>query len=84
MPITKSAKKKLRRDQKKTIINLRVKNRFKSAVRSFKKKPTKKGLQKVYQLLDRAAKKKVIHKQKAARLKSRLTKLLKTPKKTVK
>jgi small subunit ribosomal protein S20 len=77
MPITKSAKKSLRVAQRKAPINLKIKSRFKSAVTAFRKKPTPSGLSEVYRLLDRAAKKQVIHKNKAARLKSRLSKLLK-------
>lgn len=46
-----------------------------------RKNPTAKALQKVYSQLDRAVKKKLIHKNKASRLKSRLSKLLvKAPK----
>lgn len=41
-----------------------------------RKKPTKKNLGSVFSELDRAAKKHVIHKNKAARLKSRLSKLV--------
>ena len=46
-------------------------------VKSFRKSPTKKSLDKVFQTLDKAAKRNIIHKNKAARLKSRLSGLLK-------
>jgi ribosomal protein S20 len=42
-----------------------------------RRKPTAAGLREVYLRADRAAKKQVIHKKKADRLKSRLSKLLK-------
>jgi len=81
MPVTKSAKKALRRDRRRTIINLRIKKAYKEAVRLVRKNPTLEALKRAYSQLDRAAKKKVIPKNKAARLKSRLAKLLaKTPK----
>jgi small subunit ribosomal protein S20 len=51
------------------------------AVKPMRQKPTKKAFQKASQALDRAAKKGVIHKKKASRLKSRLSKLLQKKKK---
>lgn len=77
MPITKSAKKALRKNRRKTIINRLVKEQIKIALKAMRKKPTAKKLIKAEKTLDQAAKKKVIHKNKAARLKSRLRKLLK-------
>ena len=76
MPVTKSAKKALRKQRRRTIINKKTKNRLKKAIRAFKKKPTEKLYRLVSSLLDQTAKKKVIHKRKASRLKSRLAKLL--------
>lgn len=76
MPITKSAKKKMRRDQRRAIINLKIRRQMKLAVKQMRQKPAKKALQKASQMLDRAAKKGVIHPNKASRLKSRLAKLL--------
>lgn len=84
MPITKSAKKKMRRDKQRTIINQRIRRQTKSAIKQTRQKPTKKALQRASQMLDRAAKKRVIHKKKASRLKSRLTKLLQKKKKKIK
>lgn len=77
MPITKSAKKALRRDRRRTIINKRIKRRIKTILKKARQNPTKKALTLVASALDRAAKKHVIHKNKAARLKSRLAKLAK-------
>lgn len=77
MPITKSAQKKMRQDKKRRTQNLRVKRAYRAAVREVRQKATQKNLQKAYSALDKAAKKGVIKKQKASRLKSRLSKLLK-------
>lgn len=76
MPVTKSAKKKMQRDRRRTIINRQIRQKMKAAVKTMRQKPTKKALQKASQALDRAAKKGVIHPNKASRLKSRLAKLL--------
>ena len=78
MPVTKQTIKKVRQDRRKTIINLKVKRAYRQAVLIFRKKPTKTSLKTVFKLVDKAAKTNVIHKNKAARLKSRLSKLLKT------
>lgn len=74
MPITQSAKKALRRDKRRAIVNLRIKRKMKAALKKAKEKPIKKNLALAYSALDRAVKKKIIHKNKAARLKSKLTK----------
>ena len=74
MPVTRSAKKALRRDQRRRVVNLRIKKKMRSALKKAKEKPTKENLAAAYSAIDRAAKKKVIHKNKAARLKSRLMK----------
>jgi len=74
MPVTKSAKKALRRDQRRAVINLRIKRKIKAALKKVKENPTKKNLALAYSLLDRAAKKGVIHQNKTSRIKSRLTK----------
>ena len=77
MPITKSAKKKERQDKKRKDINLRQKVKTLDIIRSFKKKPTPSHLSKLYSALDLTAKKHIFHHKKAARLKSRLSRLLK-------
>ena len=78
MPVTKQAIKKVRQDKRKTIYNLRVKKTYKQAVAAFRKNPTSKGISAVFSKLDKAAKTNIIHKNKAARLKSRLSKLIKS------
>lgn len=83
MPITKSAEKALRQSKKRYVQNLGVKRRFKSVIREFRDELTAKNLEKaksllpkVYQAVDKAAKKKVIEKNTASRYKSRLTRSL--------
>ncbi len=77
MLILKSAKKALRSSLKKRQVNLKIKKRLKKYVSLFKKNPTKKSLSQAFSILDKAAKKKVIKKQKASRLKSRFSAFLK-------
>ncbi len=79
MPVTKQAIKKVRQDKRKALINLKVKQAYKKAIRDFVKKPTEAGLKAVFGAVDKAAKVNVIHKNKASRLKSRLSKKLPKP-----
>lgn len=72
MPVTKQAKKKLRKDKKREQKNLKVKSEFKKTVKKTRKNPNVKNLTEASKVLDKAAKKGIIHKNKAARLKSRL------------
>ena len=76
MPVIKQAIKKVRQDKRKTVANSKVKGAFKRAVAAFRKSPTAANLQAVYKAADKAAKTNVIHKNKAARIKSRLAKML--------
>jgi small subunit ribosomal protein S20 len=81
MPVTISAKKALRRDQQRTIVNRRIRLQLKKALKRARTNPTNKVLSQTASVLDRAAKKRVIHPSKAARLKSRLAKLAQKAKK---
>lgn len=74
MPITKSAIKKLRADKKKAIFNKATKTKAKSAIDSFKELLSLESLGKAFSAVDRAAKKGVIKKGKANRIKARLSK----------
>ncbi len=76
MPVTKQAIKKVRQDRRKTVFNIKLKKNFKKVVSDFRKSPTVKTLPLVFKALDKAAKTNVIHKNKASRLKSRLSKLI--------
>lgn len=77
MPITPSARKKMRADKFRRNVNLREKRKYKTAVKLTRQQPTQQNLQTAYSRLDIAAKKNVIHKNKAARLKSRLSRKVK-------
>jgi len=79
MPVLQSAKKALRRDGRRKAINQKIKEKVKDVLKKTRQNPNKKNLELSFAILDRAAKKKVIHKNKASRLKSRLAKLLKKP-----
>lgn len=81
MPVTVSAKKALRQDQRRMIVNRRIRDRLKRALKQARENPTKKLLSQATSILDRTAKKGVVHPNKAARLKSRLAKLAKKDKK---
>ena len=72
MPRTKSAQKALRVSKKKRARNLKAKEELKALLKKFKKEKKKEDFKKVSSLLDKAALKNLIHKNKAARLKSRL------------
>lgn len=74
MPVTKQARKKLRKDKKREKKNDALKAEYKNALKKAKKSPTAKNVTEATKVIDKAAGKNVIHANKAARLKSRLTK----------
>lgn len=74
MPLIKSAIKKLRKDRVRTASNKKRELILKTLIKKARVQKTAKSLQDVYSALDKAAKVHLIHKNKAARLKSRLTK----------
>ncbi|MBI5127616.1 30S ribosomal protein S20 [Candidatus Roizmanbacteria bacterium] len=78
MPIIKSAKKKVRKDKKRTIENQTYVKAFKETLKEIKKggKNVKELAKKYYSQIDRAVKKNVIHKNKGNRLKSKIKKFL--------
>jgi len=81
MPLIESAKKALRQDKRRTIVNRNIKEALRLALKEAREKRSSKSLSKAFSALDIAAKKNVIHRNKASRLKSRLTKFVKTKKK---
>ena len=83
MPIIKSAKKRLKQSKVKTARNTAYERGYKSALKTLRT-GTKKGaeaLKTAYKAIDKAAKKGVIHKKKASRLKSNASKLANVKKK---
>lgn len=77
MPVTVTAKRALRSSKRKQIVNKRRSARMDVALRKAKNNPTKETVKEATSLVDRAAKEKIIHKNKAARIKSRLSQLTK-------
>lgn len=82
MPVIKSAKKKLRRDKKIQKRNYLTKLVLGKAIKAARKSPTLEKVKKATVLIDKASKNKIIHANKAARIKSSLSKLIKTTNKT--
>jgi len=76
MPIIKSAIKKLKQDKVRKASNKKIEATYLSLLSKVKKGALK-DMKKVHSTIDKAAKKGVIHANKAARLKSQVTKLLK-------
>lgn len=81
MPNIKSAKKKMRQDVKRTVKNDTYRKSIKDITKTIGKtkagKKAQEVVQKAYSIIDKAAKKNIIHKNKAARLKSKVSKLTK-------
>ncbi len=84
MPVTKTAKRALRVSKRKGVFNKTIVSHFESAVRAAKKTKTTEKIHDAVSLIDKAVAKKAIHKNKAARLKSALSKLLPKTAKTSK
>ncbi len=76
MPVLKHAKKKLRQDKKRTVDNLRIRKVYKKLLKAAKLQKTTEAVSAAYQAIDKAAKKNIIHDNKAARLKSSLAKVV--------
>lgn len=83
MPNIKSAKKKQRKDINRTKQNDKYRRSIKSMVKDLKRgKNSKVTPSKLCSIIDKASKRKIIHKNKAARLKSRISRLLQLKKKS--
>ena len=76
MPITISAKKKMRQDKKRRLVNLRGLSKLEKTLSKARKSPSAENVRQAYSVISRTAKKKLIHRNKADRLKSRLAKRL--------
>jgi len=75
MPVTKTAKRALRSSKRKAIINKRNTARLEIAIRKADKVKTPKAIREAISIVDKVSKSNLIHKNKAARIKSRLSKL---------
>lgn len=90
MPVTKTAKRALRSSKKKMRVNKIMTARLEIAMRIAKKSRKEKDIISAISLADKSLKKRIIHKNKAAHIKSTLSKMLpkkaaaakSTPKKT--
>ena len=87
MPVIKSAQKQMRQTKTRTIRNRAIKDAYKTKMKEVKKgigvldaKKLQEKLSESYKLIDKAAKKNVIHKNNAARKKSQLAKMVKSGK----
>ena len=78
MPVIKSAKKKLKQDRKREKVNKLLRTALKAAIKDAQKSKTTDKIISAVKLTDKAVKKNLIHKNKAARIKSSLSKLVKT------
>ena len=76
MPVTKTAKRAYRGSRNKQSVNKVIISGLEVAVRRAQKSKSEKDVSKATSLIDRAVKKKVIHKNKAARMKSQISKFL--------
>jgi len=75
MPVTKTAKRALRSSFRKQIHNKRITTALEIAMRKAKKNPTKKSISEAISAADKAAKKGIIHQNKANRIKSSVSSL---------
>jgi ribosomal protein S20 len=76
MPVTKTAKRALRSSLKKQGVNKTLVSKLEASLRIAKRSKKEKDVKIAISLTDRASKKKIIHTNKAARIKSTLSKLL--------
>ena len=83
MPVIKSAIKKLRRDRKVTRANNLFRASLNHALKTANKQKTAKAVSAAVSLVDHAVKKNLMHKNRAARIKSALSKLVKPVSKSV-
>src|SRR5687767_12706500 len=75
MPLLKHAKKKLRQERKRELHNQSLTTAFKNLLKTAKKTQTAESVSKAFSAVDKAAKKNLIHKNKAAHIKSGLAKM---------
>ncbi len=82
MPVIKSAIKKQRKDKVRTVRNNSFRSELDRALKLAKKTKTPKSISAAESIVDRAVKNNIIHKNRAARIKSSLSKLAKPQTKT--
>lgn len=77
MPILKNAKKALRVSKRKAEQRRPIKSKVKTVLDAVKKAPSAKTVSTAFSAIDRAVKRNILHKKKAARLKSQVSRLVK-------
>jgi len=82
LPTHKSVEKRVRTNEKANIRNTAIKSRIKTLVKKTEASSDEASLKEVVSSLDKAARKGVIHPNKASRIKSRLTRLVQKKKAT--
>jgi len=75
MPITSSAKKALRQSYRRRERNLIWKEKLKKAAKAAMSEKSQATLSQAYKVIDKSVKAGIIHRNKAARMKSRLAKI---------
>jgi len=80
MPVIKSAIKKLRKDRKREKVNDEFREGLDRAIRNAKKVKSSKAVSAAVSIIDRAVKNNLMHQNRAARIKSALSKLAKPAK----
>lgn len=76
MPVIRSAKKKLRADKKRESANKKAQAFINLVIKKAQRKPTPESIRKAFKAIDKGVKKNIFHKNKGARVKSRLSKLI--------
>jgi len=79
MPIIKSAIKKLRKDRKREKVNDAKRQAYKRAIKKAQKSKKAEDIKTAVSLIDKTVKAHLIHANKAARIKSKLAKLIAKP-----
>jgi small subunit ribosomal protein S20 len=77
MPILKNAKKALRVSKRKAEMKRPVRSKVKTVTDAVKKNPSAATLSSAFSAIDKAVKRNIFHKKKAARSKSQMAKLVK-------
>ncbi len=77
MPITSSATKKMRRDTRKRALNLEKKVVLKKAIKTARENPTTENVKIAQKAIDKSVKNNTLPKNRAARIKSALSKKVK-------
>lgn len=72
MPILKNAKKALRASKRKAEFNQQIRSKMRTMIAKMRKTPSQDLLSESYSAIDKAVKRNLIHKNKAARLKSQM------------